>query len=732
MQGSGNNLTVTIGADASQLNAEIERTKLQIQGLRKEARDAFKKGDTAGVAEYTNQIGRLQTNLTGINRTLAETGAVATATSNRISVSARSFRSLDQAILGFGRSVAGAQAGMAAFAAFRGLSALKTQIDEVRKSMLEIRDLAQQTAQAPGAVKAAENIATSLGRSASDADKMLSGVAETLAKVRTEAGAPIARNGVMVLTQGAFGRDDRGVEVLKGSERAVFDLAKAYEMLGVNARYFNGTQADTIRKQEQVFKAFQRAADKKLFDPVQLNEISKVLFKGLPADAALKLIPGLLKQLREETAKNDPVIRADIKAEEDRLAAWDKVQKILDEKIKEHNRLWTSVETASANALANFIKSIPDWVAAWERWKQGNQQVIESFVNDWLETQRKLQKEQQANPPPANPFGDPSIPALAPPLGTNANPAVARLPPSPTIQAADGAVQSFTGATQGATGALELIAAATKEAAKANQNAAVATQGAAAATQAATRTMTVSYGPGTGFPSPYGPASGGYGYGPRGSAFRETASPERGGDPREGGTSPYLQSYAPGMSNYQALPPSAVYPMEESAAKGWGMAAQSMEDAATASKNAAEASKLAADAWVQVSKSVGFAEGGYISGPGTGTSDSIPARLSNGEFVMRAAAVDAWGPRFMASLNAIRNPFAGFAAGGLVGRGFADGGLVAAGAGGTPVHLHLGGHSFALSGAGGVVDALVVEASRQHIRSAGVKPSWYGGRPGGH
>lgn len=33
---------------------------------------------------------------------------------------------------------------------------------------------------------------------------------------------------------------------------------------------------------------------------------------------------------------------------------------------------------------------------------------------------------------------------------------------------------------------------------------------------------------------------------------------------------------------------------------------------------------------------VGFATGGYVSGPGTGTSDSIPARLSNGEYVMPA------------------------------------------------------------------------------------------------
>lgn len=34
----------------------------------------------------------------------------------------------------------------------------------------------------------------------------------------------------------------------------------------------------------------------------------------------------------------------------------------------------------------------------------------------------------------------------------------------------------------------------------------------------------------------------------------------------------------------------------------------------------------------------GFATGGYVSGPGSGTSDSIPARLSNGEFVVNAKA----------------------------------------------------------------------------------------------
>ena len=58
------------------------------------------------------------------------------------------------------------------------------------------------------------------------------------------------------------------------------------------------------------------------------------------------------------------------------------------------------------------------------------------------------------------------------------------------------------------------------------------------------------------------------------------------------------------------------------------------------------------------------ATGGYITGPGTGTSDSIPAMLSNGEYVIRSAAVDAVGLSTLDAINAGRVPE------------FADGGSV--------------------------------------------------------
>jgi tetratricopeptide (TPR) repeat protein len=66
------------------------------------------------------------------------------------------------------------------------------------------------------------------------------------------------------------------------------------------------------------------------------------------------------------------------------------------------------------------------------------------------------------------------------------------------------------------------------------------------------------------------------------------------------------------------------------------------------------------------------ATGGPVYGPGGPTDDRVPALLSNGEYVMRAAAVDKYGEKMMADINAMR---------------FADGGLVRRFAGGGPVDV---------------------------------------------
>lgn len=60
----------------------------------------------------------------------------------------------------------------------------------------------------------------------------------------------------------------------------------------------------------------------------------------------------------------------------------------------------------------------------------------------------------------------------------------------------------------------------------------------------------------------------------------------------------------------------------------------------------------------------GLATGGYVSGPGTGTSDSVLARLSNGEYVMSAAAVDRIGTPLLDAMN--RGDAVHYAGGGLV------------------------------------------------------------------
>ena len=62
-----------------------------------------------------------------------------------------------------------------------------------------------------------------------------------------------------------------------------------------------------------------------------------------------------------------------------------------------------------------------------------------------------------------------------------------------------------------------------------------------------------------------------------------------------------------------------------------------------------------------------FASGGAVAGPGTGTSDSVPAMLSNGEYVLNAQAVDRLGVPFLNGLNTGR--LRGFASGGLAGSG---------------------------------------------------------------
>lgn len=120
-----------------------------------------------------------------------------------------------------------------------------------------------------------------------------------------------------------------------------------------------------------------------------------------------------------------------------------------------------------------------------------------------------------------------------------------------------------------------------------------------------------------------------------------------------------------------------------------------------------------------------------MTGPGTGTSDSIPAWLSNGEFVVRAKAVQKYGASF---LNRINSGALRFAQGGLVGASpvspasaYHDGQGAADGPALTPLNLSLFGAEFqGLLMPQDVGRRLTKFAIAKQTRSAGRKPAWIG------
>jgi hypothetical protein len=128
----------------------------------------------------------------------------------------------------------------------------------------------------------------------------------------------------------------------------------------------------------------------------------------------------------------------------------------------------------------------------------------------------------------------------------------------------------------------------------------------------------------------------------------------------------------------------------------------------------------------------GRAGGGMIRGPGSATSDSIPIWASDGEFMMRAAAVRKYGVSFMSAINSLRfDPGAlGYALGGLImpppmQPNFAAGGLVTSPRAGNTLNLTIGDQTFeGLTADDDTMDRLTRFASRRQLSSAGRKPRW--------
>lgn len=125
---------------------------------------------------------------------------------------------------------------------------------------------------------------------------------------------------------------------------------------------------------------------------------------------------------------------------------------------------------------------------------------------------------------------------------------------------------------------------------------------------------------------------------------------------------------------------------------------------------------------------LGFADGGFIRGPGTGRSDSIPARLSNGEFVVNAAATAKHRP-VLEAINSDRIPK------------FADGGIVD----GTSLIPSFGGTSIVAPSIAVTVQGSpgqsntdhqkmgenIAKAAMEHVREMMAKELYEQRRPGG-
>jgi phage-related protein len=132
----------------------------------------------------------------------------------------------------------------------------------------------------------------------------------------------------------------------------------------------------------------------------------------------------------------------------------------------------------------------------------------------------------------------------------------------------------------------------------------------------------------------------------------------------------------------------------------------------------------------------GFAGGGHIRGPGTGTSDSIPIWASAGEFMVKAKSVAKYGLGMLHAINngTLRVPK--FNIGGLISSsmasvvprlGYASGGEIATPPALRPLSLTLFGEQFSgLLAPEDVGERLTKFAVAKGNRSAGRKPAWVG------
>lgn len=157
-----------------------------------------------------------------------------------------------------------------------------------------------------------------------------------------------------------------------------------------------------------------------------------------------------------------------------------------------------------------------------------------------------------------------------------------------------------------------------------------------------------------------------------------------------GGAAGSAASAATTTANTTAITANTAAQAAATTAHGALIAALTANTAAVTA-SAASSTTSGAGSWLSslgsAFSSSGHKHGGQISGPGTGTSDSIPAMLSDGEFVVNATAVNK--PGVLALLHAI-NGTPGYARGyGPSVQRYAEGGAVSSSGGAQISHYHV-------------------------------------------
>jgi len=680
-----NNLTVQIGGDSSKLRRELALTQAALRATNREIKaltDTAQKlgapGQAAIAAPLDEAIGKgaaLERQIKSLNKSIRGTTDSVddfhkAAHPRKFYLVEQSLQNLNGAFMAIGHNIGGAQAAIAGFAVGIGLQKIGELITSTADSLNKLNQTSSNIGVPAANIKAFQDV---MAKSAVSSDAA-AGSLTTFSKAAFDA----------QLKAGAFNKTQTfGIDTMKGTERSmnelsvnigekITDLSNSFELLRINVLRFPTTPAGLDKLTLATAKALQNT---KLLNAQLRSQIGQQMF-GPDWEA---ITAGLVKYA------NSPEWEHAQKQAEKLFSPEAKAN--LDAYNAAIGELRTSTEGAFQELTLKYFPQINAAIKATPG-------VVQQILTEVEQTAQTTKREVQALIDLAKTAGPIVKNALSTHLDdvgetfTNIPPAVAEIKTfTADIPPAVAEIKKpFSTLPKFFEGITVAIGDSWK---KLFSNIKLGAQATAASVAQSENQMgvMVGRGPGTGDQGGYGPGS------------RPT------------------QSILPGVSDYQAPPPKGVMVTAERGREWSQTAAEASADAAYAARSAAEASALATKAWVDPGAESRFASGGLVHGPGTATSDSIVARLSRGEFVMRAAAVNRVGASFLSRLN-------GFADGGMVMPSrsipsFAGGGLVSGGGGGATVNLVFPGGSFELRADSETVGALTREARRAGMLSAG-------------